>query len=122
MSHVSFRAVLGVSVTLLMLHGLAATGTLTVEHSAVASERARLRIDPNVATREELMLLPRIGPVIADYIIEYRDSVRPATAFHGAEDLARVHRIGPRTVEGLWPLLRFPPPDGAETGVEDVAP
>lgn len=121
MSPVSLRAVFGVGVVLLALHGVAAMGTLTNEQSAVAPERARLRIDPNVAPREELMLLPRIGPAIADYIVTYRERVRPATAFQSADDLARVHRIGARTVDRLRPFLCFPPPRDQQ-GAEDAAP
>ena len=69
------------------------------------------RIDPNIASRSELMLLPRIGPALADYIIEFRESRAPQRAFARAEDLDLVYRIGPTTVENLRPYLRF---DSAE--------
>jgi competence protein ComEA len=65
-------------------------------------------LDPNVATKDELMLLPRIGPVLADAIINYREANGPGPAFLCAEDLDNVHRIGPVTVEQLRPLLCFP--------------
>ena len=105
---VAYCATLGVVAGLLALHGLTigtpdAAGPLTL-----TCERVRLRVDPNVATRAELMLLPRIGPTIAGHIIEYRESVRPQSAFRCPEDLRHVHRIGPVTVETLRPFLRFP--------------
>ncbi len=74
----------------------------------------RLRIDPNVATREELMLLPRIGPVLADAIIDYRTHCGRVPAFRRAEDLDEVYRIGPRTVELLRPHLALGSKDSGE--------
>lgn len=74
---------------------------------AATAPRPVLRIDPNVASRSDLMLLPRIGPALADYIIEYRESRAPEQAFKRAEDLDQVRRIGPVTVENLRPHLRF---------------
>jgi competence protein ComEA len=78
--------------------------------NASAPARPELRIDPNVASRSELMLLPRIGPALADYIIEYRESRAPEIAFRRAEELDNVYRIGPATVEKLRPHLRFNSP------------
>jgi competence protein ComEA len=91
-----------------MLHGLTIGLASPAGPSVLHATPVRLKLDPNLATRDELMLLPRIGPVIADYIIEYRESVRPARAFQRAEDLEFVHRIGPITVERLRPVLHFP--------------
>ncbi|WP_348246094.1 ComEA family DNA-binding protein, partial [Salmonella enterica] len=36
---------------------------------------AAYQIDPNIATRDELMLLPGIGPAVAAQIMDYRASV-----------------------------------------------
>jgi competence protein ComEA len=107
--HVAHRAALGVGGILLALHALTGTTPATNEAGAVTAEQARLRLDPNVATREELMLLPRIGPTLAGYIIEYRASLAPGCAFRHAEDLKNVRGIGPLTVARLRPFLRFPP-------------
>lgn len=69
-----------------------------------------LRIDPNAATEAELMLLPAIGPVLARNIIESREIDGP---FLIAEDLDRVHRIGPKTIEKLRPFITLPAADPA---------
>ncbi len=103
------RAALGAGVVLLALHGLTAGTAATSEGTELTPQQVRLRLDPNVATREELMLLPRIGPTIADYILEYRALLPPGRAFRRAEDLQNVRRIGPLTVAQLRPFLVFPP-------------
>jgi len=112
------RAVIGVSLALIAAWACTGGGGSATGERVVTSDQVRLRIDPNVATREELMLLPRIGPALADYIVEYRESVRPARAFRCPEDLERVERIGPKTVEVLRPYLCFPPAeaDDAQRG------
>lgn len=65
-----------------------------------------LRINPNTASPAELQLLPRIGPAMAEAIIDYRDSM-PAPAFREVNDLQKVHRIGPLTAARLEPYLSF---------------
>ncbi len=59
----------------------------------------------NTATAAELQLLPGIGPVLAQKIIEYRDSHGP---FARAEDLLNVSGIGPSTLEAIQDLIRVP--------------
>lgn len=67
-----------------------------------------LRIDPNRATPAELDLLPGVGPVLAQYIVSYREEAHDWPAFRSANDLDRVPRIGPALVERLRPFLTFP--------------
>ncbi|MBU0640398.1 MAG: helix-hairpin-helix domain-containing protein [Planctomycetes bacterium] len=81
------------------------------EPACLSAQCLALRIDPNGASRAELMLLPGIGPKIADNIIEYRDAQRPHVAFRRPEDLEQVARIGPATVENLRAYLCFPESD-----------
>jgi DNA uptake protein ComE-like DNA-binding protein len=119
---VAFRAALGVSAVLLAMHSLTARTPAVGERSSLSPEKVRLRLDPNVATREELMLLPRIGPTIADYVIEYRASLPPGRAFQRLEDLENVHRIGPVTVAQLRPFLVFPTARTPATGAEVKLP
>ena len=117
---VIWRAGAGVGVVLLILQFPFMGRPAPAESVSVSPEHARLRLDPNLATRDELMLLPRIGPVLADAIIEYREANGPGPAFLCAEDLDNVHRIGPVTVEQLRPLLYFPSAPGLG-GINEVS-
>jgi hypothetical protein len=65
----------------------------------------RLRLDPNLAPVGLLPVLPGVGPVTAARI----DAARRDLPFRDADDLLRVHGIGPATVEALRPHLRFGP-------------
>jgi len=62
------------------------------------------RIDVNSATVAELERLPRVGPALAQRIIEHRKRHGP---FQSAEDLRHVRGIGPSTVRLLEPLVTF---------------
>ena len=59
-------------------------------------------IDVNAATADELQLLPRIGPTLAERIIDEREH---GGRFDRVESLTRVRGIGPRTLERLRPLV-----------------
>lgn len=59
-------------------------------------------LDVNRAAPAELELLPRIGPAMAQRIVEARP-------FASVDDLTRVRGIGPRTLETLRPLVRAGP-------------
>ncbi len=56
------------------------------------------KIDLNMAGFYDLQSLPGIGPVIAERIVAYRDSVGEFTA---AEDLLKVRGIGPAKLKKL---------------------
>lgn len=64
------------------------------------------RIDPNVASWQELAVLPQIGEKRAKEIVAYRAS-RPAPAFKSEADLAKVKGIGAATLATLRPHLTF---------------
>jgi competence protein ComEA len=59
------------------------------------------KINPNTAARDELMLLPGIGEVTANSIIQARP-------FQKIDDLLNVQGIGPNTLERLNPFLQLP--------------
>jgi competence protein ComEA len=63
-----------------------------------ATAAAATQININTATKEELELLPAIGPAIAQRIVDDRTAHGP---FKQIEDLARVRGISARTVEQL---------------------
>lgn len=65
-------------------------------------------VDPNTASRDELMSLPGIGETLALRIIE----ARTQGPYRSAADLSRVQGVGNAAAERLAPLLRFPPPPG----------
>jgi competence protein ComEA len=60
------------------------------------------RIDLNAADAAALDTLPRIGPAMAQRIIEWRESNGPISS---VDDLLAVSGIGTKTVEALRPLV-----------------
>jgi competence protein ComEA len=59
-------------------------------------------VNINTATAAELETLPRIGPAMAERILEYREANGP---FEATEDIQNVPGIGPATFEGLKDLI-----------------
>lgn len=60
------------------------------------------KVNLNTATVAELDTLPRIGPLMAQRIIDYREANGP---FAGVDDLRSVTGIGDKTFEGLKDLV-----------------
>lgn len=80
-----------------------AIGTDTVDGALpTPSGGALVRI--NSASQQELETLPRVGPAMAQRIIEYREQVGP---FSTLDDLDQVSGIGPSTLEALKDLIVF---------------
>ena len=93
---------------LLTLHSFSTPhGARDSNHAEESANQLSLRVDPNLATRDELMLLPRIGPALADAIIEYRTQSPVQPAFKRPQDLDGVRGIGPSTIARLTPFLHF---------------
>lgn len=65
-------------------------------------------VNVNTATLEQLQTLPRVGPVIAQRIIDYRTT---QGAFTSLQDLGRVSGIGPVMLEGLKDRVIFDMPE-----------
>jgi competence ComEA-like helix-hairpin-helix protein len=60
------------------------------------------KININKATQAELELLPRVGPALAQRIVEYRTA---HGTFKRIDDLDKVKGIGAKTIEKLKPLV-----------------
>lgn len=71
------------------------------------------RFDLENATAERFTLLPGLGSVLADRIVETR---RRVGGIESVEDLAIVNGIGPRTVEAIRPIVEESFPDGSGHG------
>ena len=84
-------------VALMILAALVVTGL-----GAVAAAAAEGKINVNEASVEQLALLPRIGPVVAQRIVEFREE---NGSFKAVEDLMLVRGIGEKTFERLAPYI-----------------
>jgi competence protein ComEA len=67
-----------------------------------AAAAAEGKVNVNEATAEQLALLPRVGPAVAQRIVEFREE---NGAFKAAEDLMLVRGIGEKTFERLVPYV-----------------
>ncbi len=80
----------------------------------VASPVLEGKVNLNTATREQLMLLPGVGPATADKLLAYRAQRR----FHRIAHIMRVKGVGKKTYAKLRPFLAV---DG-ETTLHAVSP
>jgi competence protein ComEA len=78
----------------------------TVGLETLPARQLNDRMDINDAEAPELELLPGIGPVLAERIVEYRQQ---HGAFRSIEALDAVPGIGPITIERLRPHIRIVP-------------
>ena len=79
-----------------------AAQTLPAAEETPDSPYVTFPIDLNRATRADLTELPGIGTVIADRIIDYRESTG---GFSSPEELLNVEGIGSKRLEGILDLV-----------------
>ena len=70
----------------------------TTQPKRIKKESLTKSININVASFEELQILPRIGPATAQKIIAFREQHGP---FSTIEEIQHVKNIGPRTFENI---------------------
>jgi comEA protein len=75
----------------------------TVTPAAAAESSANAVININKADLGQLSLLPRVGPALAQRIVEHREANGD---FKKAEDLMLVRGIGEKTFELMEPYVR----------------
>lgn len=78
--------------------------TVTATDSAAHEPRGDAPLAINSADVRELQRLPRVGPVLAQRIVAWRQAHGP---FRSMSDLQRVRGIGRNTAAQLAPLVRF---------------
>ena len=82
---------------------------------AAAAQAAEGKVNVNEAGIDQLALLPRIGPAVAQRIVEFREE---NGAFKTVEDLMLVRGIGEKTFERLQPYVTL----SGETTLSEKVP
>jgi DNA uptake protein ComE-like DNA-binding protein len=95
----------------LLLHTLAAPTSAALSFPVILGDENSeytgvFLLDPNTAPADSLELLPGIGRVLADRIIEYRQTHR----FIRPVDLTEVKGVGSKLFEQLRPYIRINQP------------
>ncbi len=75
-------------------------------------------VDPNTCPRDSLLLLPGVGPALADRLLAARAA---GVQFASPADLRAVKGIGPKLSARLAPWLRFGPPGPSAAPAPAVA-
>ena len=84
------------------LRAIASLMVLVALSGAAVLTAAEGKVNINKATPEQLMLLPRVGSVVAERIVQFRDQ---NGRFKTAEDLLLVSGIGDRTFDLIKPYI-----------------
>ena len=91
--------------------------TLLLSVTPVASQEAAAGVvNINTASTDQLSLLPRVGPALAQRIVDYRDT---NGRFKSTEELILVRGIGESTYEQIEPFVTV---EGETTLLDPVSP
>lgn len=91
---------------------MALLAALTLGTAASFAAEARGVVNVNTADSEQLSLLPRVGPAVAQRIVDFREE---NGRFRTLEDLMLVRGIGEKTFELLEPYITLE----GETSLEE---
>lgn len=81
------------------------TATKSMKSDTSSKKKAAEKpVNINTASKEELQMLPGVGPVMADAILKYK---KANGKFKSADDLLNVKGIGEKTLKKMKPLLKF---------------
>jgi DNA uptake protein ComE-like DNA-binding protein len=105
----AFLLVVGMSLTLCLVWAILGRAAGQPGPAIVLEDT----INPNTASVASLLRLPGVGPQRAQAIVDYRMQVekqRGGPAFRDLRDVDAVPGLGPATVQGMAPFLRFREP------------
>ena len=89
---------------------------VTLAGLGATAEAAEGKVNINEASVEQLALLPRVGPAVAQRIVDFREE---NGSFKSVDDLMLVRGIGEKTFAGLAPYVAL---TGETTLTEKVRP
>jgi len=98
-----------------LVAALVAVAVAALAMPAVAAAAPGDKVNINTASAAQLELLPRVGPSIAQRILDYRED---NGGFDATEDLMLVRGIGEKTYDGMADYLTV---EGETTLTEKVA-
>ena len=105
------RLLLAVMFAALVVMGYLALVRRPLDDDAGHAAWPDMRINLNAAGVDELQVLPRIGPGLAQRIVADRRANGP---FASLEDLDRVPQIGPSALESIRPYVVVEPAGGGD--------
>jgi competence protein ComEA len=101
-SRIASRSIGAIALAALLLTAALPAAAAPAAEGKAEGRRASNVVNINTADAGQLALLPRVGPSVAQRIIDYRKKNGP---FKSAEDLMLVQGIGEKTYQLLKPYL-----------------